>query len=488
MGAGQDSVLKEPPVIRKDPVTILREDIKSLLDNPDLSNAVAGIYVRSCKTGETIFKYNESKNLIPASLTKLFTTATALDYLKSDFKYSTKLYLDGDISKDGEFTGNIIIRAVGDPTLSEKFGTDINLVLDSWARSISAMGVKKINGNIICDDTYFDAQFYPPGWSVDDLIEAYAAPVSAVSVFDNSIKIKITAGDSVGMKASNSIEPENNFIRVHCDVLTVSQDKPEEISVARNKEFEIIEISGQIPFDSNKTSSTTVELPVLNPTEFLLKLFKEHLANNDIVFTGALFDYASAGFELNYLDLTSLTNYQSPPLASIIRNINTYSNNLAAEMLLKTVGKEGTGKGSFDSGIEMVKKFCSGLGIPSEKLILYDGSGLSRYNLVQPKYVVDLLFKIYFSKQRDVFINSLARPGREGTLKRRITNSSAEKRVFAKTGSMNNVSNLAGYVITADGEYLAFAIMISNFTAPATLAQNIQDLICMRLATFSRKE
>jgi len=475
-------------IIRKSPVTILREDIESILDNSDLANAESGVFVRSCKTGETIFKMNESKNLIPASLTKLFTTSAALNILKPAFRYSTKLYLDGTKSKRGIFTGNIIIRASGDPTMSMKFKTDVENLFKSWADVLDSLGIKEINGNIICDDRYFDGQLYAPGWSVDDLIYPYAAPIDAIAVFDNKIKITLTAGDSAGMPVTIAVEPHNNFIEIHNNVITFPNDKAEEIYATRYKDYNVIELFGGLPFDSLQDNKTEIEIAINDPALFFLGLFKETLKQNDFKFKGALLDYSAAGYDIDYLGMSPVAQYISPPLIEIIENINKTSNNLAAEMLLKTIGKEGTGEGSFATGCDMVKKYCKRIGIPLNNIMLYDGSGLSRYNLLQPKYIVDLLFQIYLSKYKDIFISTLARPGKDGTLKRRMTNSQAEKRVFAKTGSMNNVTNLAGYIITADGEYFAFAIMVMNHNVPETLVQNIQDLICMRLATFSRKE
>ncbi len=488
LNAQEDSTVKGKSIIRKSPVTILREDLKSILDNPDLANAEIGVYVRSCKNGGTIFKMNESKNFIPASLTKLFTTSAALDFFKPDFRFSTRVYLDGSLSKTGTFEGNVIIRASGDPSISEKFNVDVVSLLKQWARTLDSLGIKEINGNLICDDRYFDNQYYAPGWCVDDLIYPFAAPIEAIAVHDNTIKFMISPGDSVGDFSKIEIIPHNNFVDIRNGITTVAYEKPEGVLAERNEKLEIIELSGTIPYDSTKKHSSELEISINNPVSFFLSLFKEVILEEGIGFNGALLDYSSAGYDIDYRNMNPIIRYSSPSLLNIITNINKESNNLAAEMLLKTLGKEGSGEGSFAAGVNVVKKYCKSIGIPSTNVIIFDGSGLSRYNLLQPKYLVDLLFKIYFSDYREIFIGTLARPGEYGTLKRRLTHSKAEKRVFAKTGSMNNVMNLAGYITTQDGEYLSFAIMIMNHNVQESLVQNIIDLFCMRLATFSRKE
>ena len=211
------------------------------------------------------------------------------------------------------------------------------------------------------------------------------------------------------------------------------------------------------------------------------------LGHYNIRFRGALLDIDDWNEKINYAELEPVCLHQSPPLSEIISVINKRSHNLAAEMLLKTIGKESLGVGSFIKGIEQVKKFAVKVGINPENISIVDGSGLSRYNLSSPVYQVALLSSMYRSRNREIFMKSLTVPGSEGTLKRRMTRSRAEKSIRAKTGSMNNVSTISGYVTTRDNEVLAFSIMIMNYTQPESLAHNLQDLICMRLASFTRK-
>jgi D-alanyl-D-alanine carboxypeptidase/D-alanyl-D-alanine-endopeptidase (penicillin-binding protein 4) len=156
-------------------------------------------------------------------------------------------------------------------------------------------------------------------------------------------------------------------------------------------------------------------------------------------------------------------------------------------MLLKTLAKETQGEGSFDKGTDYLLKYLKSNSITSDNIRIVDGSGLSRFNLFTPRNFVTLLSNIYRSNYREQFVKTLAEPGEEGTLLRRMKRSRAENNVRAKTGSMNNISAICGYVTTRDKEVLAFSIMMQNFTAPMTTAQNLQDLILMRLSSFSRK-
>jgi D-alanyl-D-alanine carboxypeptidase/D-alanyl-D-alanine-endopeptidase (penicillin-binding protein 4) len=156
-------------------------------------------------------------------------------------------------------------------------------------------------------------------------------------------------------------------------------------------------------------------------------------------------------------------------------------------MLLKTLGKEMSGEGSTEKGIEYVKRFAAKIGMDPENMAIVDGSGLSRYNMISPDYIVTLLSRNRRLGDSMQYQKTLAVPGKPGTLARRMTKTHAETRTFGKTGTLNNVSNLAAYVISRDDEVFAVSIMVMNFITPSSIAENLQDLICMRLASFSRK-
>lgn len=480
------SKLKIP---RIPPIEELRQDINYILDNPDLAGATISILVQSLENGEIIFKREESKNCIPASLMKLITTSSALYYLGTDYKYKTQLYLDGTLQPNGEFIGNIIIRGSGDPSISDLFMEDPIGLFEDWAWKIDSIGIRSIKGNLIADHSFFDENYYPPGWSWDDFLNPYSAQVSALSVFDNKIKITAKAGDSIDKPAKIFIFPENNYVQVINNINTVRSDIPTRITKYREPHTNIIELAGSISLDTSKNpKSYELELTIDNPPRFFLTLLKEALLRRNIKVRGNLIDVNQLYDRINYNELNLIHEHISPSLNAIIANINKHSHNLGAELLLKTIAKEKGGDGSFRTGIDFVKKFCSKIGIDPERMNIVDGSGLSRYNLISSKYIVNLLSYMYRSTHSDIFINSLAEPNKPGTLTRRMTRSLAENKVKAKTGTLNNISNLAGYIWTRDDEPFAFCIMIMNFTSPISSAENLQDLICMRLASFTRKK
>ncbi len=466
----------------------LQNDIDGLLKSRDFSNAHIGISVLSADNGEALYRENETKNFIPASTLKLFTTAAALDYLGKEFRYSTRLYLDGKISSGGEFTGNIILRGVGDPTWSEYFKSDAAAIFDAWMTKFDSLGIKSIKGNLIGDDSYFDNEHYASGWSWDDMSYPYSAQVSALSAEDNSIEISIMPGTIVGEQPKVTIKPDTRYVRIINNLVTVNSSEGTEVTPVRVPNSNVIELRGHIALEAKAgIEPTVISVTIDNPTLFVLHLLRQAFELHQIKVRGLVLDIDNWNERISYADLQPFCEHTSPPLQDIVAVINTQSHNLCAESLLKTLGKESSGNGSFTAGIETVKKYIMKLGIQHDDFIMNDGSGLSRLNLCSPHQLAQLLWAVRKSDIKQEFESSLALPGEAGTMRNRTVGTLAEKKLRAKTGSMNNVSTLAGYVTTRDGETLCFAIMMNNFTVPEALARNLQDLICMRLASFSRR-
>jgi len=482
----QDTLRHQSKQQIKLPLQLLQEDIDGIIDNPDFANALIGVSVFSIETGEFLYRKNDSKNFIPASTLKLFTTAAALEYLGPDFQYTTSLYLDGKVQSNNEFVGNLIFRASGDPTFSEYFYENPMTVIDFFVNKLDSLGIKSIKGNLIADNRYFDKNYYCSGWAIDDIVYPYSAQIDALSFNDNKIDIIVKPSKKTNTLSIVNTYPPTNYVKIINNVLTVSN---RESIIYPRKDFASnnIELFGSIRFDSLFKYQKSISVSIHNPAIFFLSFIKQGLEDRNIRFKGALLNIDDIYPDFTFNELKPFCSFQSPPLRRIINVINTHSHNLVAEALLKTIGKEVTGNGSTESGLDCIKRFLSKLGIPPEKITVADGSGLSRMNMIAPKYLIQLLSYMYNSKYKDVFINSLAVPGKPGTLQKRMTKSLAETNVYAKSGSLQSNSSLCGYVRSKDNQLLAFAIMIMNHTVPETLAHNLQDLICMRLAAFSNK-
>ncbi|MES2765751.1 MAG: D-alanyl-D-alanine carboxypeptidase/D-alanyl-D-alanine-endopeptidase [Bacteroidota bacterium] len=487
-----DSLKTEKPVERRiprpSPMRELQSDIDGLLANPDFSNAFVGIAVQGIESGEYIYRKNETKNFLPASTLKLLTTAAAFEYLGKDFRYTTRVFLDGELQASGEFEGNIIIRASGDPSMSSYFYADPTDIIEEFAAKLDSAGIRSIRGNIIGDDSYFDNVPFGPGWAWDDEIYPYSAQVNALSINDNKVDITVIPGKIAGDPARILVTPEVSYVRVLNNVTTAQFNEPTDIVPIREVHSNVIELQGRIAASLEKTPEPyVISVTIDNPTLFFLSLLKQSLEKRGIRFRGALLDGDDWNDRIDYTELPLICEHVSPPLFQIIKVTNTFSHNLCADMLFKTIAKEGTGEGSFLKGSEQVERFAARIGLSPESMNIVDGSGLSRMSMVTPQQFVTLLSAMYRSDNRKEFTASLPIPGEPGTLRGRMTQSRAEKSVIAKTGSLNNISTLSGYVTTRDKEVLAFSIMMNNYTVPDSMARNLQDLLCMRLASFSRK-
>lgn len=462
----------------------LAKDIEVLLATKNLDETQVGIKIFSIDNNDVVFSRNAEKNFVPASTLKLITTSTALAYLGKDFTYNNKLYLDGVIKDNGEFVGNIIIRGSGDPTLSLEFYKSENLIFDDWVSKLDSLGIKSIKGNIIGDDNYFDDEYYPSGWAWEDMKYSYSAQVGSLTVFDNSITVKLTSADKINEMAKISLSPNSDFVRIVNNVKTVSEASTKEVSFEREAITNFFEFFGTVPYDPQKKDTVVNEIAIDNPTLYYLSNFSDHLHHFNIRFRGALIDIDDWNETPVYFRINQVFDKPSKPLIDILEYVNRKSNNLTAEIILKTIGKEYGGVGSFLSGIKLEKKFISNF-YENNDYNIVDGSGLSRLNFISPNLMTNLLIYMYKSDFKAAIINSLAQPGKPGTLERRMRNSVAQNRVFAKTGSMNGISNIVGYVVTESGETFTFALYFNNFNLPPTEINNLQDLIIMRLASFN---
>jgi len=473
----------KPPGFSVERIVQLRHDMDGIFDDPNFASAEWGVVVQSLETGEYIYRKNENKLFLPASNLKLITAAAALYYLGPNFHYATSLMTNGNI-RDGVLNGDIIIRGAGDPSFAKSFMSDPAAVFERWADTLEMRGVKKITGNIIGDDSYFDSQPYAPGWEIDDVPYYYSAQISGLSFNMNCIDVAIQPGVNLGDKALIEIYPNTTYVTIVNEAVTTRNDSIFAIDVRRDAGTNVIHIVGNIPLNY---SAYTLSASIDNPCLFTATIFRETLAKHGIDVEGAVINASELKEKISYPLLKSLDIFFSPPLSEIIIQMNKNSLNFCAEQILKTIAKERTGSGSFAKGVEIVKKFLSEIGIPPEHLSIVDGSGLSRLDMISTQEMATLLRYMHRSDNWKFFYESLPVAGMNGTLASRLKATKAEGNVHAKTGYLNFVRSLSGYVNSADGEPLVFSMFVNNYTVPTSLADNVEDLALMYLANFHGK-
>lgn len=453
-----------------------------IFNDPTFANANWGVLIQSLETGEYFYKRNENKLFMPASNLKLFTSSAGLILLGEEYRFTTDVFMRGRI--DGStLIGDLVVRGRGDPTLSGRFyQNNIYKVFKDWADSLLEFGIDEITGNIIGDDNEFDDQGLGAGWQWDYESDWYAAPSSALSFNDNCIDIVVTV-DMVTKKSKIELIPNTKYAAVINKVAAVKKDSITNIEVHRERGTNLITVFGTIKEGDSVRTFVTVN----NPTQYTMVVLKEVLESKGIIIGGFPIDIDDYTTPIEDYELSKIFTHYSPKLTEIVKVINKNSQNFFSEQLLKAIGLEKENFGSAENGISAASAVFQEMGINPENMQMVDGSGLSRLNLVTPKQIVTLLSYMYRHKYFMPFYNSLPIAGVDASIAKRMKGTKAENNVRAKTGFIGGVRSLSGYVRTGDNEPVAFSMIVNNFTVPLKLAENIQDLVCIRLANLKRK-
>ena len=491
----------------------LKKQIETILAEPDLARGFWGIEITSLKSGKVLFSLNADKMFTPASNTKLFTTAAALALIGPDYRFRTTVETSGSLDKYGRLTGDLVLVGRGDPTLSGRElpyklrtqrDADPTKVLAQLADELVQKGVKYIDGDVVADDSYFAFERYGEGWSQDDLVWGEGAPVSALTINDNVVFVNILPGTHPGDRAFISLTPFADYYTIDNRLLTTPAGTGRKIYINREPGSTQLTIWGTMPMDDPGANEG---LAIEDPAEFAATLFKHLLEVRGIAvygkertrhtelaslstFTSTVVASSRGG---NEHSLTApagplvLAEYQSPPLSEDIQVINKVSQNLHAEILLRLLGREkGTG-GTVQAGLEVVRGFLNNAGISSDDYAFYDGSGLSRQNLVTPHAVVQLLQFASRQNWGEEFRDSLPVAGVDGSMADRCKNLEPEAHVYGKTGALGGIKTLSGYAATAKGELLGFSVMANNFSLPGKRVNDAIDSI-VEAAVNTRKK
>lgn len=464
------------------PLTRLQHDLDALLTASPLAHGYWGVLAKSLDTDETLYALNAHRLLMPASTMKIVTIAAAGERLGWDYRYETRLVGTGPI-EGGVLNGDLLVIGSGDPSIVEREGMSARL-FEHWAEQLKAAGVRTIAGRIIGDDNSFDDEALGFGWSWDDLAEGYAAAIGALQYNENTVDATIAPGALVGDPAAVTIAPGGSGLVVHNGIRTTPAGTAPSIAVRRLAGSSRLELRGSAPLGG---APTVRPLSVVNPTLFFLTALGTALAANGIDVRGPAEDIDDLPDAPGRNGGPSLVIHRSASLATLAVTLMKESRNLYAETFLKTTG-DAAGVGTSEHGRAATMAVLQRWGLPAGELIQMDGSGLSRYDYVTAATLVGILTRARRDDMlRGTFEASLPIAGRDGTLAERMKDTAAEGNARAKTGSMSNVRALAGYVTTADGEPVAFAVLANNFETPPEVITRTIDAMVVRLAEFRRQ-
>jgi serine-type D-Ala-D-Ala carboxypeptidase/endopeptidase (penicillin-binding protein 4) len=493
------------------PVKPLPDRIAGVLSAPDLARGFWGIEVVSLSsdktTSKTLYSQNADKLFTPASNTKLFTTAAALALIGPDYKFRTTVETTGMLDRYGRLNGDLVLVGHGDPNLSGRElpydlrtqrNDDPIQALEALADALVQKGVKFIDGDIVADDSYFAFERYGEGWSQDDLVWADGAPVSALTINDNVVFVNILPADRPGEKAFVSVKPFADYYRLDNRIITTPAGTGRKFFVNREPGSTVLTLWGNMPLDD---AGANEALAIEDPAEFAAGLFRQLLEKRGIVIYGhdrtrhtelatlstfSVTTLAPArGGRVNDKDKDNdrdndgqarslktdqpitLASYESKPLLQDVRVINKVSQNLHAEILLRLLGRERGNAGTIEGGLEVLRGFLTQAGISNDQYVFYDGSGLSRQNLVTPHAIVELLRYCSTQPWGAAYKSTFPVAGVDGSLTERLTSPRLRSHVMAKTGSLGGVKTLSGYATTDSGQTVVFSILSNNFNLPA---------------------
>jgi len=482
----------------------LSSQIENILTQPDAEHGFWGIEVVSLKDGRTLYARNADKLFTPASNTKLFITAAALALIGPDYRFRTTVESAGTVDKYGRLVGDLVLVGRGDPNLSGRVlpyaghtqRTQPSIrVLEQLADQLVQKGVKFVDGDIVGDDSYFAFERYGEGWTQDDLVWESGAPVSALSINDNVMFVNILPADRPGEKAFVSIDPFADYYHIDNRILTTpSGTGPRRVFINREPGANVLTLWGNIPVDDPGAGEA---LAIDDPAAFAGQIFQRLLEQRGIAVYGrtrtrhtelaslqtlSVTALASGGGErLNPLQPLVLATYQSPPLLEDLQVINKVSQNLHAELMLRLLGREKGTSGTIEGGMEVERGFLSQAGITPDQYVFYDGSGMSRENLVTPHAIVQLLSFASGQPWGKTWQETLAIAGIDGSLAARFKGTSAEGRVRAKTGALGHVNALSGYATTINGVPIAFSILANNHKLASRRALDLIDQVVLAI-------
>lgn len=439
-----------------DKISFIESAIEKVIETGD-PTAQVGIMAVSLNGSET-YEKNSDKRYVPGSSLKLFVAVAALDLLGFNYQFETQIVTDGTISK-GELDGNCYILASGDPSLGIAG-------LEELVHAIKSKGVNRIKGNLILDVSVFDHVELGPGWMWDEEPNFWCSPLSALNVEHNCVVFEVQPGQKLGSPCCVRLYPECEKIVIVNSSKTIKSGNTLRMHRLNDGRFEVV---GMMGFDDQPQ---ICRLPVRVPHVFAGEVLKKIFIKNQIQFEGKV----KLGTCLKRV--TQLGVHRSAKLGELMKTVLKNSDNLYADAIFKKLGQARYGSpGSWEKGSKAIREFLEKkVGLDAHEMIILDGCGASRYNLISPKQMVAFLKWIHesFAYGKDLK-NALAIGGIDGTLRKRMTAPQLIAKVRAKSGTMTGVSALCGFI----KDDVAFAIFVNGYVKSSReIKGKIEDAIC----------
>lgn len=430
-------------------IATLRRGIEKLLTAPTLRGAQIGLIAVDTVRGETLFSQNPDEEFMPASNFKLLAGSAALSLLGTGFAYVTTVGSDG-APQSGTINGNVYLRGGGNALLSAKD-------LDDAAAAVAGQGVKTVTGAVVTDASHFDSLRFGYGWSWDDLPYYYAPVVTALELEDGVVHLYFSPGAGAGQPANLRVQPQSDAFTVEDRLVTGPAKSKDTSDIVRPwDQPKTIVITGSYPLDAKESGDVHPAVP--DPEGYAGDVFARALAAHGVsVAQPVRGGKMPAG-------ATVLWNAHSEPMPQLLADFWYPSDNLMGEMFLKELGVRLKGEpGTDDNGRTLEQQWLTSAGIDPATVSISDGSGLSQYDRITPRDLLKILQADWNGPDRDVVLDALPVAGVRGTLKSSYKGTAAERRVFAKTGSISHVRTISGFVQTRTHGPITFSFLINQW-------------------------
>ena len=470
-------------------VETLRTQIKSYVTQPRFSGALWGVKIVSLETGQVWFEHHADRRMTPASNSKLYVAALALDRLGGDYRIVTPIVASAPLNAAGELRGDLIISGRGDSSWKSR-GTKKTFweIFEPFVAVLQSAGVKHVTGDVIADATFFRGPPDGSGWMVEDLMGVDGAEISAISVENNYADLRVTPANSAGRPGNlELLQPMTGLV---LDNRTVTGPAGSTNRILRQRLFgePVVHLLGELPAGG---PPHLIDVTVPRPADWFAAGLKEALARHGVRVDGRARSLRWPDAPATGPTSQKLGEISSPPLRELVTAFMKPSQNLETGLIFDHLGETfraadaPTLQTTEESAVALLQDFFRRNGLPADDVRFTDGSGLSQYNLTTARATLELLKFMSTHRATKDFADSLPIAGVDGTLGQYMKGTPAENNLHAKTGTLRYTNSLSGYVTSAAGEKLAFSVILNRNVPPAGRNGSVEvDEIGVMLASF----
>ncbi|HKD17868.1 MAG TPA: D-alanyl-D-alanine carboxypeptidase/D-alanyl-D-alanine-endopeptidase [Thermoanaerobaculia bacterium] len=466
---------KPPAKSRK---TAAPQTLEQVLDQiarraPARSSGVS-VAVAELDSGQVIYARNPDQPETLASVTKMLSSAAAIHFLGPEYKFKTSFWRKGDV-QNGLLNGSLLVVGGGDPNISGRFyENDSFAVFDRWAEGLKQAGVVRVGGDLILNAGGFDRIYRNPEWPPDRDTRWYQAPVSALSYNENMVIVSVGRGALPGAPAIVSIDPDTDVVQAVPRARNVGKTGKLRIAVARPGGGDQVYVDGTLPARYFRYS---VPLAIDDPPKFFGAALRSRLRAAGIELAGSVVER-----DMQPDNAWALVASTESDLLPTMAVANKHSQNFYAEQIFKTLAFEKSGRGTWDNALALQRQFFAAIGLDPSRYELHDGSGLSASNRVAAADLIRFLRAMNAHPNGAAWRATLAVSGdSEGSMRNRLLDSLTRGQVQAKTGTLNGVSNLAGYAQASSGKTYVFAILLNGAGVTESRGHAYQDRLVRAL-------